>query len=55
MSKVKSINAGFTLKIEDGDFSLVSEPDESIYLEVDETMTKDFFGKQDGFKNNLIR
>jgi hypothetical protein len=36
-SNMKGINAGSTLKIEGVDLAVVSEPDKSIYREIDET------------------
>ena len=44
---VKTTNAGFTLKIEDVELAVVSEVDKSIYHDIDETMGKEFFNKQD--------
>jgi len=43
----KRINVGSTLKIEGVDLAVVSEPDKSIYREIDEPMRRESDSKQD--------
>lgn len=46
---VKRINAGSTLKVEGVDLAVVSEPEKSVFREIDETMRKESTSKQDGW------
>jgi hypothetical protein len=46
---VKRINAGSTLKVEGVDLPVVSEPEKSIFREIDEMRRKESASKQDGW------